>query len=301
MENNLEKTSQILRSGRKLSGFNQIEAAQALGVSQSLISKLESGTLSPDVSLWFAACKLYHLDPEDSYVSGYIDNLFSTDLFNLYPKSRFKIAEKYKQNAHIATRYALPFLQFLTDRLGDKHVRDFLYSKDIDPDFFYVLDAKLNMQFLFDLFLHLDKLRLLKTGHLKRMAKAWSTKTIHGALNHTYLQAKDTNDLISRFIANAHAYETAFTYSVDENNRKGIVLSITPNHHFDQVHEHNMYQNMYPNMYSDELKKAHCLYRQEHLREFATYGHGRGLASLQEKSCYFSGQKQCIYHLKIAA
>lgn len=288
MRNEGEKTARILRIGRKLSGLSQIEASRTLGISQSLVSKLESGILAPDVALWFAACRLYRLDPEDSFVTGYVDHFFCSKLSEIYPKNKLKVAARWSQNAHVMVRYLLPLLRFAESRYGRNGFERLMFSKKIDPDFFYVLDAQLNIHFLLELFSELSE--HMSPTTLAQITRSVSDPELHGVLNELYMTAKDPLELIQKMIANNSAYESEFDCTIEDIKRQALTLSVSPKHYVDGALPYDL-----------QVRKMLCDYKQAFIQQFTAYGHEKKVAELSERECFFKGQKRCLYHLKMAA
>lgn len=82
------KTGECFKAVREFLGFNQIEMAEALGVSQSLVSYIERGHVDAPLSLVRTLCIKYKISPDYFiYFEGSISKEYAQKKLSL-PKMR---------------------------------------------------------------------------------------------------------------------------------------------------------------------------------------------------------------------
>lgn len=284
----LINTSRVLRSARKLRGFTQTEAAKALKISQGMISKLESGILSPSASLWFAASKLYNIHVQDSFETGYIDTFFSQHISS-DPQSLFKIPSKYVQNATYSMRSIAPLLQYFINKKGIKNAKAFFKKMKVDPDYFYVLDAKLNTNFLSEVLSNLNKDQVPSKEELAQILGDVNQPALHGHLRHLYDAAKDSKHLLKIYTENGSFYESNLKYSFKEIGKNAVSISSSRPFDTDKT----------PN--TDKIKQFLISYKKEYIKKLATYGNGKGIQSIQESISSGKGDSVCSLEIQLIA
>ena len=211
------RTAAVIRTARKLRGKTQSEVANYLGVSQSFLSKMENGRLIPSSSQWFLFCRLTQINPSKTFETGFIDHNFSVAATSPYPDAIFKCTHRYLSNQTSKVRSARPFIDFLVQQEGQVSFEKYCEEKEVDPDFFRVLDHQHNFAFILDLVTTLIGRGSLKLDNLTQITQSVSQPLIHGILHEEYDQAKNPLELIERLIQNSEKYDTSFDYQVEIN------------------------------------------------------------------------------------
>ena len=284
-ELDLIHTSRVLRSARKLRGITQSEASDQLQISQSMISKLEKGLLSPSASLWFSATKLYNIPVTDSFESGYIDTLDHQNILD-YSETSFKIPEEFLNDARFSVRSISPLLNYFVKKKGEKFSRTFFKSLKIDTDYFYVLDAKVNSSFLIAVLDVLQKSAPLNQEQIQQMvAEDVSNSAIHGNLRHLYNRAKNSRELLKIFLENSSYYETNYHYSFKD---------ISPN-------KINVYLTEFESLdYSTRLNSFLYAYKDEFFKNLTTYKNAKGIKSIKKSISNNKGASTCTFEIILA-
>ena len=233
--NTLEKTeaqkfAKVLRASRKMKGVGQQELASTLGVSQSLLSKMENGIIIPSAPVWFYICKFLEIQ-SDSGIKGYIDRRKESEVSNTNRLGSFRIPEKYSYLQGSMTRTSRPFLLYFAQRVGEKKTNEFIKGKKIDPDYFVILDVPLNINF------NLDILRtLIASGNLKKkdipeIASLMKTSFMHGELSSDYENEKDPRELLKALERNILKYDGNWKYSFNLNKKDRFEIECVPQPH----------------------------------------------------------------------
>jgi transcriptional regulator with XRE-family HTH domain len=285
-----ELTAGIVRAGRKLRGLTQGELSQYLGPSQSWVSKIETGQLSPSAEEWFEMCRLFRIDAEASFRAGFIDNGISTTLGSPYPESHFKVPKHYRKNAASKVRALRPFLQYFSAKLGSNKLTAYMEHEKIDPDFFLVLDNQISINFLLKMASELNNQGLLSGSGLAHLTGYARKPDTHGKLRSYYDIAHNSQELLRDLIGNTRLYEANFAYTIDDERNNRLDISVTPHDHID-VNE----------LQQQGLADLLCRYKQAYFEQFASYGSVTGQIQISERECMFRGGKRCVYEVRIAA
>jgi transcriptional regulator with XRE-family HTH domain len=282
----LINTSRVLRCARKLRGLTQVEASQELNISQGMISKLESGFLSPSASLWFAATKLYNIHVQDSFETGYIDTLFNSNV-GIDQKSLFKIPTKYTLNASYSMRSIAPLLNYFINKKGAKNAKLFFKKMKVDSDYFYVLDAKLNAGFVMEVLANLNKEQFPNKEDLVAMMGNVNRPSLHGHLRHLYDSAKDTKHLLKIYTENGALYESNLHYQFKELGNNMVSISMNPK--ADKTVD------------SETMNRFLFSYKKEFIKRLASYGNGKGIQSISDSVTNNKGDSVCSLEIQLIA
>ena len=207
-----QNTGQIIRAVRKYNGFNQVDFARIIGVSQSSLSRLESGEASIELETWGRICSLFAIDYL-AYKTGKLE--LKTKLNNvtdLKMYGGFKIPKRYSYLQGSTVRAALPFINLLPKK-GDIQ-KNYMKSLGFDPDYFSILEAPLNINFLNDIILEIRKrYRLQKLDQSnKKILKAFNDHDIHGHFTQRYYRSKNVHSQFNLFLKNSKFYELDFEW-----------------------------------------------------------------------------------------
>jgi transcriptional regulator with XRE-family HTH domain len=199
-----ERVSGIFRAARKLRGLKQAEMAKLINVSQSAISKFESGTLMPDTHKWYQFCQSLGLDADLTYRSGYV---FSTIPRDSYKKSNFKFGKK-PSTSLIKAKECIPFINSITKMEQKFSFEDTMKKNGIDIDIFRIVDFNIPVSVLAIIFKFMNS----NIGQYEKMAsKAFiedldyflpSSKLTRNQLNTNLpktLQSLEASSEIARF------------------------------------------------------------------------------------------------------
>ncbi len=95
--------SDIFLCARKNATLGQTQIAKRLGVSQSMVSKIEKAALMPSALVWMDAADIFQIS-HDSYREGYIDNEYICKINSAPSEKGYKLPERYISNRGIALR-----------------------------------------------------------------------------------------------------------------------------------------------------------------------------------------------------
>ncbi len=281
------KFSKVLRASRKMKGVGQQDLAAAMGISQSLLSKLENALIIPSAPTWFYLCEFLEVQT-DSGVKGFIDRRRDSTLSDIDRLGNFKIPKNYSYLQGSMTRTSRPLLHYFAKHLGEKKTKEYLKHKEIDPDFFVILDNPLNINF------NLELLRtMINSGHLKKndipeLTSFMKDSLMHGSLEKDYETQKDAKTLLGAFEKNLAKYETNWRYHFDLNKKDKVEIECLPQPHLNEF-----------DLKSDSIDKFISDYRKNFIKEFLTE-HKIKTKQIESLSSIYEGKEKCVYQIQLA-
>jgi transcriptional regulator with XRE-family HTH domain len=166
MDENTFSIGPLMKAARKFKKFNQADVAQAIGCSQSALSKMEHNLLVPSAPQWFLFARFTSIPPE-TLETGFIDRhskvLFNSDQVSL----GFKIPKKYRHYRSEKVREIYPFLQFLEKKMTPPLNKEFIALTGIDTEFFLDFDNLINFQLFVDTIEYFIKLGKASPSDIK--------------------------------------------------------------------------------------------------------------------------------------
>ncbi len=279
------KTAQIIRSARKSRGWTQIDAAQKIGISQSALSKMESGVLIPSVHQWFEFCSSAGI-PADSHIQGYLDRLELIRFQEKVVQSDFKLKEIYRQNAGSSARSMAPLIHWLHSSVGEVKAKKLIKDMGVDPDYFVDLGNQINFRFFVDLFQVIKKKGIFKKADLSQVTCQVASKKAHGGLYTGYSQASTVEALLKTAFSKSPFYEVNFDYKIEDVHTKKVVFSVVPKEHL------------------LDNKQLHFLEAREFLSDYRS-GYFKNLvehlnskqALVKDVNCISNSIESCIYEM----
>ena len=139
----------IMKAARKFKKFNQADVAQAIGCSQSALSKMEHNLLVPSAPQWFLFSRFTSIPPE-SLETGIIDRHSKVKFNNDQVSLGFKIPKRYRHFRASKVREIYPFLLYLEKHVSPEAAKEFVVSTEIDQEFFLDFDNLVNFQLFLD-------------------------------------------------------------------------------------------------------------------------------------------------------
>lgn len=139
----------LMKAARKFKKFNQADVAQAIGCSQSALSKMEHNLLVPSAPQWFLFARFTSIPPEN-LETGYIDRHTKVKFNNDQISLGFKIPKKYRHFRAEKVREIYPFIQFLEKKMTPPLHKEFMLTTGLDPEFFIDFDNLISFQLFLD-------------------------------------------------------------------------------------------------------------------------------------------------------
>lgn len=282
------KIAALMRAARKKMRLTQVEVSKRLQISQSALSKIESGLLIPSAPQWFEFCEMTGISA-DSLMSGLIERNRPAVLESGNADLGFKVPKMYLENRGSKVRAMLPFLSYFEEVAGSKKVDEYFARIKMDRDIFTDLDTQISLQFCLDLSRTMIEQGMLKASDFSKLTQSVAQSGTHGSLHRIYDAETNPIQLLSLLLQNAKRYECNFNYQIQEQKSDRMVLSVAPEKHLAGL----SYRS------DSTLGDFLCQYKKHYFETFATYRGARG-ATLEEKQCHYHGADSCVYELKLA-
>lgn len=283
----INRIARLVRATRKQLGLSQETVAKQLGLIQSALSRIETGSQMLSAPQWAEFCALTGISP-DSIMTGYVDLKRSAVLKQDDREGTFRIPKKYAKNRGSKVRALVPFLSFFEKTYGDENLKKYLRAQKIDPDFFIGLDNQISLKFCLDITEHLVKEGALRPNELDKLTSAVLRPETHGILHYQYLGKTSASDLLGLIIPNAPYYECNFKYSIENQNKQSFDFSISPEEHLESTNYRN-----HP-VLGDFL----CRYKKQYFSQFTSFG-GQRNAPVEELECHYRGHDKCVYRVNL--
>lgn len=279
-------TSRVLRSARKLRNLTQIEAAKELQISQSMLSKLEAGTLSPSASLWFLATKVYNIGVTDSFETGFIETYNDPTIDSKISES-FRMPETNTSSVYLTVRGLIPLINFVFETMGKLKAKKLFKDLKIDPDLFVILDAKLNLASISKIVGAISDKVLLSDKALTKFSEEFSKPVNHGSIRHKYDSANSSKELLKAFIKNSAEYGNLFSFEVKDLSKNKTIVSTSID---------SSMINSFPERTSDFLHQ----YKSGFITGLLKYKNMTGVVSLEQSFQKNQDVSECFYKIEFA-
>lgn len=140
----------LMKAARKFKKYNQSDVAQAIGCSQSALSKMEHNLLVPSAPQWFLFSRFTAIPPE-TIEMGVINRHSPVKLNNDNVSIGFKLPKRYRSNRSQKVREIYPLFSYLEKVIDGDEFLQFKEKLGIDLEFFVDFDNLVNFQMLVDL------------------------------------------------------------------------------------------------------------------------------------------------------
>lgn len=227
----------IMKAARKFKKFNQADVAQAIGCSQSALSKMEHNLLVPSAPQWFLFSRFTSIPPE-TLETGIIDRhsliKFNSDEVSL----GFKIPKKYRSHRAEKVREVYPFMRFLEKVKGPDIKKDYIAYTGIDSEFFLDFDNLINFQLLADTVQYFIKSGLNTPEQIEELVNFGQDDIYWNHYGVEWKKLATTKDVLLEFVNEQLFFQTDFQLRVEQTGDK-VVLNYLPEYHLKQFKDMN--------------------------------------------------------------
>jgi transcriptional regulator with XRE-family HTH domain len=219
----------LMKAARKFKKFNQSDVAQAIGCSQSALSKMEHNLLIPSAPQWFLFARFTAIPPE-TIESGIIDRHTPVRLNDDTVSLGFKLPKRYRLNRAQKVREVYPFLFYL-EKMGDIEVLNhFMSSVGIDPEFFLDFDNLINFQLIVDLANVFIRLGLTSPSDISPLVESGQNNLYWDRYVDIWSKLKDPKELFMEFANEQAFFQGDFKIQV-ESIKNNLMISFIPEPH----------------------------------------------------------------------
>jgi transcriptional regulator with XRE-family HTH domain len=225
MEQQISSIGLLMKAARRFKKFNQSEVAEAIGCSQSALSKMEHNILTPSAPQWFLFSRFTSIPPE-SIETGVIDRHTLVKLNNDEVSLGYKLPKRYRVNRAQKIRELYPYLFYL-EKKGGELFTQFMSNVGIDPEFFLDFDNLINFQLNVDLINLYFRLGIDTPEEIRSLVELGQTEIYWG--EHLF-GADDPQDLLLKFSQRQREFQGDFRLIVETPGRH-FLFSYIPEPH----------------------------------------------------------------------
>jgi len=228
----------LMKAARKFKKLNQAEVAQAIGCSQSALSKMEHDLLVPSAPQWFLFARFTAIPPE-ALEEGIIDRNLPLQFSNI-DFHGFKIPRRYKQNRVSKLRVIYPFVKYLESTNNDLY-KKYLNTVEIDAEFFVDFDNLINFQLYTDTLAFFIENNLDSPEVIREITYKGQDRRFY---NHIGISETDSvRDVFKAFVEKMNYFHADYRLSLEE---LGSTLRMTyrPEFHLHKVKISEEVQNL---------------------------------------------------------
>lgn len=219
----------IMKAARKFKKFNQSDVAQAIGCSQSALSKMEHNLLVPNAPQWFLFSRFTSIPPE-TIETGIIDRHVKAKLNDETISLGYRLPKRYRLNRAEKIRTIYPFLTYLENVNPSAH-KEFIAGLGIDHEFFLDFDNTVSFQLNVDLINYFIKLGLNTPEHILGLVKFGQDENYWDRFDLEWEKAQNPKELLE-FMARDQAYFQADFYWEIHSHQDKVVLLYRTHSHF---------------------------------------------------------------------
>lgn len=223
----------LMKAARKFKKFNQADVAQAIGCSQSALSKMEHNLLVPSAPQWFLFARFTSIPPE-TLETGIIDRHSKVKFNNDQVSLGFKIPKKYRHFRAEKVREIYPFLQFLEKKLTPPQHKEFMLSTGIDSEFFLDFDNLINFQLFVDTIDYFIKMGKSSESDIKGIVRFGQNDIYWNHYGVEWKKLENVSEVLHEFAQEQVFFQTDFQLKVETMTGKTTV-SYFPEYHLKQM------------------------------------------------------------------
>lgn len=250
MEEQIYSVGPLMKAARKFKKFNQSDVAQAIGCSQSALSKMEHNLLVPSAPQWFLFARFTSIPPE-SLESGFINRHSKVKFNNDQVSLGYKIPKRYRQFRSQKVCEIYPFFKYLAENMTKPTDDEFISSTGIDKEFFLDFDNLVNFQFLCDVIDFFIKKGLKSEGDIKGIVNFGQDDIYWDNYAVEWKEFDTIADVLNEYTHEQVFFQADFQLKVEIQPGK-ILMSYYPEYHLKQI----------STVLSDEVVRFINIYRQ---------------------------------------
>ncbi len=216
----------LMRAARKFKNLNQADVAQAIGCSQSALSKMEHNRLLPDAWQWFLFARFTAIPPESIEV-GIIDRhtrVLMNDAQDLRLPKRFRLnrAQKVKE--------IYPFINYLDSINEQKLINEFFKNSKLETDFFLDFDNLVSFQLVVDLINLFIKVGIDTESQIRQIVQTGQDAIYWDHYFGGWMKFKSVKELLIEYIFQQPYFQGDFDLSLAD--REGnLIFTYLPKEH----------------------------------------------------------------------
>jgi transcriptional regulator with XRE-family HTH domain len=232
MSNQIYLIGPIMKAARKFKKFNQADVAQAIGCSQSALSKMEHNLLVPSAPQWFLFAR-YTAIPPETLETGIIDRQTRIKFNSSEVSLGFKIPKRYRPYRADRMRELYPFLQVLKKDFPELE-KEFILSTELEPEFFLDFDNLINFQLLADMMAFFINHGKGSPETIKRVVEFGQNEVYWDNYRVEWKKLTSLQEVLTEYVKEQVFFQSDFLLKL-EGGAERVGLSYFPEFHLKQM------------------------------------------------------------------
>lgn len=221
----------IMKAARKFRKFNQADVAQAIGCSQSALSKMEHNLLVPSAPQWFLFSRFTSIPPE-TLETGIIDRHSKVKFNNDQVSLGFKIPKRYRHFRASKVREIYPFILYLEKKMHPPQVKEFITMTGLENEFFLDFDNLVNFQLVLDTMDFFIKAGKSSRDEIREVVQ-FQNDIYWNHYGVEWMKLVTIPALLSEYASEQQFFQTDFQIKIESQGTR-ILVSYFPEYHLKQ-------------------------------------------------------------------
>ncbi len=219
----------LMKAARKFKKFNQSDVADAIGCSQSALSKMEHNLLIPNAPQWFLFSRFTAIPPE-SIEMGIIDRHSKVKLNDESVSLGFKLPKRFRLNRAQKVREIYPFFQYLEKRVGTDAYLQFTHNLGIDSEFFLDFDNTISFQLIVDVINFYINAGIKSKDQIEELVKFGQNELYWDEFGEEWKKLKKPSEVLEAYAREQHFFQADFSLTVKASEKEVIISYQGENH-----------------------------------------------------------------------
>ena len=175
----MEYTNLVIKALRKYHGYQQASFCKFLNIQQGTLSKIESGLLSINATVWIDICMKFKINPE-AIITGRIEQVEDLPLkLRNELVGNMKVKKRYTRNMGSTVRTVYPLINFLRNQIGMEITNEMLKYLGAPPEYFVIQNLPISILFIQDLVAEISKLGLIDQNNITKLLDYNDAPEVH--------------------------------------------------------------------------------------------------------------------------
>lgn len=229
MDEQIFLTGSLMKAARKFKNLNQVDVANAIGCSQSALSKMEHDLLTPSAPQWFLFARFTSIPPT-TLETGVIDRHLRVKFNSEDVSLGFKVPKKYRYLRAEKIREVYPFLSYLEKNISPPLDKDFTNLIGLDSEFYIDFDNLVNFQLMIDVIEYFINQGISSSEHIRKIVYFGQNDVYWDRYSIEWKEINTVSGLLQEFTREQGFFQADFDLKV-ETNAGRTTLSYFPEYH----------------------------------------------------------------------
>ncbi|MCO4754723.1 MAG: helix-turn-helix transcriptional regulator [Bacteriovoracaceae bacterium] len=175
----MEYTHLVIKALRKYNGYQQASFCKFLNIQQGTLSKIESGLLSINATVWIDICMKFKINPE-AIITGRIEMVEDLPLkLRQEVAGNMKVKKRFTRNMGSTVRTVYPLINFLRHQIGMDKTNELLKHLGAPPEYFVIQNLPISILFINDLINEITRMGLIDQNNVTKLLDFSEASQVH--------------------------------------------------------------------------------------------------------------------------